>query len=430
MRADAGVPILRAAAGSTTASSNAMEVEMNKSMIAMAAAATVAAGALADVVTDWNARAVETLVAAGTPATLASRNMAAVQLAVYEASNAAVPTAAPYRLRLSAPPGASVDAAVAAAAHAVLVRLYPDRRAVLDAALETSLQPLPDAPARQAGRSVGEQAAAAILELRKADGIEPRATQALRTGLGLWAPAPNVAALAPHWGGVTPWALNSASQFRPEAPPAIDSERQQRDYDEVLALGGKSSTRRSAEQTEVARLWITPGVPTWNPIARQLAAAPGRTPAQNARLFALLAIATADAIVACWDAKYTYSGWRPMSAIRAGAVPGRAADPAWEPAVPTPPFPGYVSGHACFGGAAQVVLESEFGSGEVPELTLSTTTAPGLTRRYSRIASIVEEASNARIWGGIHWRTDQTAGEHLGRKVGRFVLDTQLRPLP
>ncbi len=393
------------------------------------AVAILATAAQADMVTDWNQKAVETMVAANTPAPIASRNMAMVQVAVFEASNAIAARFRPYRVGLPVASGASPDAAIAAAAHGALVAMYPERQAALDTALQASLQLLPDTPARQAGRLLGEQAAAAILELRRSDGSDPGETLTLPTGPGRWTPGPGVAPLTPHWGAVMPWALSNGAQFRPAAPPAVDSERQRRDYDEVLVLGGKTSSVRSAEQTEVARLWITPGVPTWNPVARQLSAARALTLEQNARLFALLAIATADAIVACWDTKYTFHGWRPVNAIREGGVPGRTPQPGWEPAVPTPPFPGYVSGHACFSGAAQVVLESQFGKGEIPEVTVSTATAPGVIRRYARISSIVEEISNARVWGGIHWRTDQDKGEELGRKVGQFVVETQLRPL-
>jgi hypothetical protein len=310
----------------------------------------------------------------------------------------------------------------------VLARLYPARQASLDQALEASLRALPESAARQDGRALGGQAAAAVLALRANDGAAAATTYVPRQGPGFWTPPAKVPVLTPHWGAVTPWVLAKGARFRPPPPPAIDSERQARDYDEVYRLGGKANTERSAERTEIARLWITPGVPTWNPIARQLSRAKGLSVQENARLFALLALATADALIGCWDAKFAYHGWRPIDAIRTGGVKGRAADPAWESAVPTPPFPGYVSGHACFSAAAQTVLEAEFGSGEIPTVTLSTATAPGLVRRYVKLSDIVEEVSNARIWGGIHWRADQEFGEELGRKVGRLVLETQLRP--
>jgi hypothetical protein len=391
-------------------------------------AAVVMPAAAADAVIHWNEKAVETIAAAATPAPLASRNMAVVQVAVFEAVNAVKPSYRSYLSGVAPLPGASRDVAVAFAAHGALLRLYPERRPALDAALQDAVRGI-DGEALDAGRRLGERAAAAVLELRRDDGIAPAGSYTLPAGPALWVPPSGVAALAPHWGAVKPWVMAAGSQFRPSAPPAADSERQLRDLDEVQAVGGTHGSARTPEQTDIARLWITPGVPIWNPIARQLAAAARLSSEQNARLFALLAMASADAIIACWDAKYAYHGWRPVQAIRSGGVPGRTADPAWEPAVPTPPFPGYVSGHACFGGAAQVVLESVFGRGEVPRVTLTTASAPGVARHYTSISSIVEEASNARIWGGVHWRTDQTVGEELGRTIGRLVVDTQLRPL-
>jgi hypothetical protein len=386
--------------------------------------------ARADVVTDWNVKTIETLAAEKAPATLGSRNIAIVHAALYEAVNAITREHMPYRTRLPALTGASVDAAAAAAAHAALVRLYPAQKAALDAALAASLQHLPDDAARRDGVALGEQAASAILVLRAGDGATQSVAYTARTTLGAWSVPNGAVPLAPHWGAVAPFALTSGAQFRAPPPPAPDSERQLRDYDEVHRVGAKGSAQRTPEQTDVARVWITLGVPTWNPIARQLSAAQGLSVQRNARLFALLNIAGADALIACWDSKYTYHGWRPVDAIRSGGVPGRAADPTWEPAIPSPPFPGYVSGHACFAGAARAVLEAEFGSGTIAPVTLGTPSAPGVTRRYTRLQDITDEINNARVWGGIHWRTDQEAGEALGRQVGQWVVARELRPAP
>jgi hypothetical protein len=389
---------------------------------------TAASAARADVVIDWNVKTIETLAAEKAPLTLGSRNIAIVHAAMVDAVNAVTRAHMPYRARLTAPPGASADAAAASAAHATLLRLYPAQKGALDAALDATLKHVPDGAARRDGLALGESAALALLALRANDGAQQTVAYAARSTAGSWTVPAGVTPLAPHWGRVAPFALSGGAQFRAPPPPAPDSAQQLRDYDEVHRLGGKASTQRTPEQTDVARVWITLGVPTWNPIARQLAAAKGLNVQHNARLFALLNMAGADALIACWDSKYAHHGWRPVDAIRAGAVPGRAADPAWEPAIPTPPFPGYVSGHACFAGAAQAVLEAEFGSGTVPAVSLSTPSAPGVTRRYTRLKDIVDEISNARIWGGIHWRTDQEAGEVLGRQVGQWVLQHELRP--
>ena len=192
-------------------------------------------------------------------------------------------------------------------------------------------------------------------------------------------------------------------------------------------MAAKASTKRTAEQTQVANFWITPGPILWSQAAAQLSAARGLSLADSARAFALLHMAGADAMIACWDAKYTYHNFRPITAIRAGAG-ALPADAAWEPVIPTPPFPAYVSGHACYCGAATAVLGALFGAGEIPPVTLKSATAPGVERKHTRLADIAAEANNARIWGGIHWRTDQTEGEALGRKVGELAIATALKP--
>jgi hypothetical protein len=386
--------------------------------------------ACADAVTDWNAILVTTLVSEKTHAPMQSRNAALVHGAMFEAVNSLRGKYMPYLSRIPAASGTSAEAAAATAAHHALVALYPARADALDAALAQSLAAVPDGDGKQDGIAVGEQAAKLFLQARRDDGSGNAATYAQPATPTAYVPNPDIAPLAPHWGGVKPWLLDSASQFRPAGPPAVGSARFKRDLQEVRALGGKASTVRTPEQTDIARFWIPPGVPSWSPVARQLSAAARLDLADNARLFALLAMATADAITACWDAKYAYRYLRPETAIRSGlGSDPQATDPGWEPAVPTPPFPAYVSGHACFGGAAQTVLESVFGSDRLPTaVTLTSPTAPGVVRHYTRLADIVEEASNARIWGGIHWRTDQADGEELGRKVGKYAVGRVLLP--
>jgi hypothetical protein len=385
------------------------------------------APALADAVTDWNETAVATVMAEKTNPTVASRNMALVHGALFEAVNAITGSFAPYKLKLAAPSGASPDAAAAAAAYRVLLALYPTRRAELDAAYAAALTDVPESAARSDGVAIGEKAAAELLKLRSDDGADAIIAYAAQGGPGVWQPASGETPLTPHWGKVRPWFLDGGSQFRPAPPPKLDSAQFARDFKEVKGIGGKTSQLRTEEQTDIARFWTPPGVPKWNPVARQLSAANGLSLAENARLFALLNLAAADALIACYDAKYAYNFWRPIAAIRAGAA-GEAGDSAWEAAVPTPPFPAYVSGHACYAGAAQIVLESRFGADKVAPLTLTSATAPGVVRRYLRIKDIVDEVSNARVWGGIHWRTDQVEGEVLGRKVGDHAVRNFLRP--
>jgi hypothetical protein len=399
---------------------------LNWSIAFLIAANMVALPARADPVIDWNTVLVSTMIAAKTHAPMQSRNAALVHGAMFEAVNSIQRRFVPYSTVITSVPGASVEAAAATAAHRALVALYPTQAVNLNSALERSLAGIADASSKQNGIAVGEQVAAAMLRRRADDGSDASKSYVRPDFETAYAPAPGVSPLAPHWGNVRPWLLKSGSQFRPSGPAAVDSAQFRRDYQEVKGLGGKNSTLRTPEQMDVARFWIPPGVPSWGPVARQLSSAAQLDIADNARLFALLSMATADAIIACWDAKYTFSFMRPDMAIRSGK--GGDADSDWEPAIPTPPFPAYPSGHACFGGAAQVVLESVFGQARlVNPVSLTSPTAPGVTRRYERIADIVDEISNARIWGGIHWRTDQKDGEDLGRRVGGFAVGNALQ---
>jgi hypothetical protein len=383
--------------------------------------------ARAELINTWNEQLVAIMAAEKTNAPMQSRNFALMHAAMFDAANAVEHRYAPYHAAPSGPAGASPEAAAASAAHDVLVSLYPRQAEQLDATLARSLEGIPDA-GRQAGRTLGSGVATTLLQLRSQDGSAAPADYRRPDGPTAWQPEGTVPPLTPGWGHVRPWVLASGDQFRPAAPPAPGSARFQRDFQEVRAIGGKASTERSAEQTEIARFWIPPGVPSWSPVARQLADSKNLPLVERARLFALLSMAAADAITACWDAKYTYAYLRPVAAIRngLGSIPG---DPAWEPAVPTPPFPAYVSGHACFAGAARTVLEAQFGTGPLARpVSLTSASVPGMTRSYGRIADIVEEINNARVWGGIHWRTDQDEGEVLGRQVGRYVLDHALAP--
>lgn len=392
------------------------------SLYALVAAASLAApAARCDTITDWNSLLVAVMLAEKTHAPMQSRNAALVHGAMYQAVNAIDRRYAPYGATLPAPAGSSPEAAAATAAHRTLLALYPSQAAALQAALARSLDAIPDGVPKRDGIGVGELAASQLLQLRSDDGSSASQPYVKPDTPTAYVPAAGTTPVAPHWGSVKPWLLKSGAQFRPAGPPAISSEQFRRDYQEVKALGSKTDSPRTPEQLDIARFWIPPGVPSWSPVARQLSAAAGLGLADNARLFALLGMATADAITACWDAKYTYNFLRPDAAIRTGQ--GGEADPGWQPAIPTPPFPAYVSGHACFGGAAQAVLESAFGNAPLAvPVTLTSPTAPGVTRHYASLADIVAEASNARIWGGIHWRTDQLDGEELGRQVGRYAI--------
>jgi hypothetical protein len=392
-----------------------------------AALSSVAAAGAGDAVLEWNEIAQRT-VAPASPL-VQSRSMAIVQAAVADAVAAVEGGYEPFALRETAAPGAVAPAAVAAAAHAALIALHPAAAPSLDAAYAGSLARVADGAGKTEGIRVGKAAAAAALALRATDGASASAGYTSANRPGRWVPTPPAFGppLGAHWGRVRPFTLSSPDQFRAGPPPPPDSAAYARDLREVWELGGAASPRRAPEITNAARFWIISGMQAWNPVARQLSAARGRSSAENARLLALLNLAMADALIACWDSKYAHDTWRPVTAIQTGGH-GVPADAGWTPLIPTPPFPAYPSGHACAGGAARVILERHLGpAGHA--ITLTSPTAPGVTFTYDSFKAIADQVDEARVGGGIHVRHDQAAGGELGRRVGEHVCRTALRPL-
>jgi hypothetical protein len=386
----------------------------------------------ADAVTDWNA-IMQTTVASSN-AVVQNRSAAIVQLAVFEAVNAIVGDYEPYLGTLVAPPRASPDAAAVAAAHRTLATLYPAGAATLGLLRDASLSSIPDGLDKEAGITVGEAAAAAVLLLRAGDGSGPAATTPYTPGAnpGEWRPTPpaSAPALLPGWGQVVPFGLKEGSQFRSPPPPGIDTGKYANDYNEVELLGRFDSPFRPQDRTDVARFYAASSpVQVWNAAARQAGAAQGKTLSENARIFALLGMALCDASIAAFDAKYHYNLWRPVTAIRAGDTDGnRRTDPdgGWLPLIVTPPFPCYPSAHATVSGAARRVLERAFGKhGHV--VTLTHPLVPGVVLNYTAWSQITDDIDDARIYGGIHFRFDQEAGARQGRHVGSYILRNYLR---
>jgi hypothetical protein len=395
-------------------------------VLTLAGSVSAPGAGAADPVLEWNELAQRTV--AGANPLVQSRSMAMAQLAVADAVAAVGGEHEPFALRQGAAPGASTAAATAAAAHGVLIALHPTAASSLDAAYAAALAAIPDGPARADGIGIGRAAATAVLEARATDGWNASASYTPANRPGRWIPTPPALAppLAPQWARVKPFALASADQFRAAPPPPSDGPVYARDLREVFEIGGGASARRTPELTNAARFWIISGMQGWNPAARQVSAARRLTPAQNARTLALLNLAMADALIACWDSKFAHDTWRPVTAIHAGGY-GVTADTGWLPLIATPPFPAYPSGHACAGGAARVVLERLLGPGG-HTIALTSPTAPGVTFTYDTFKAIADQVDEARVVGGIHVRHDQTAGGELGRRVGEHVCRTALRP--
>jgi len=383
----------------------------------------------ADMIADWNEKAVN----AGNTARVGNfptaRAITMVHLAMFEALNSIEQRYSPYRARVSADPNASKEAAAASAAHAVLVRVYPEQAAELDKALEASLSAITDGAPKTQGIKIGQQAGAMILAERSNDGSDAPNNYRPFTVAGKYVPT----VLPIGWTvmGVKPFSLKSGNQLRPPAPYSLKSAQWAKDFNEVKTMGAKTGSERNAEQTDIARFWELTGPATYNPVVRQLSAAKGLDILDNARLFALFSMATADASIAIFDAKYAYNFWRPVTAIRNADMDGNNAterDPNWEPMITTPMHPEYPCAHCISQGSAASVLEAFFGDA-VLTFTMTSTTAPGVTRTFSRLSDYVTEVVNARVYDGVHYRTSGEVGAAMGRKNGQYAVQNYLRPI-
>ena len=391
--------------------------------------ASAAGAARADVITDWNQKAIPIVISYNLSAP-SYREMAMIQVAMFDCVNAIDPRYQPYKTRFDAEPTASKEAAAAVAAARVLSGLHPDSAPKVDPELTQYLAQIADGPAKTAGIALGEKVAQSVLAMRAKDGADapdsyrPRTTPGRYTGT-----APMVSAI---YGNVTPFGMTSPSQFRPGPPIALTSREWADNYNEIKEIGGKNSTKRTALQTETGRMWLYTGPGTFFPLAIQLSAAKGFNVNENARLFALLGIASADAAIAVFDAKYHYEFWRPVTAIRNGDEdnnPATERDATWEPLGPTPMHPEYPCAHCIIASAAGSVMQAVFGTGTLPEFGLTTPTAPGVTHRWTRLQDYIEEPSNARVWSGIHYRFSTVVGADMGRKIGEYTVQNYLQPL-
>ena len=378
------------------------------------------AGALcadADVVTDANTRAAE--ITAKHPATPpAVRTMAIVQVSVFEAVSAITGRYPAFRAKVTAPPGASVEAAVASATRTALLKLMPAQQAAIDADYQAALKPLTDGRAKSDGIGVGEQAAAAILASCADDGSVAPNTYQPHTTAGVY--VPTMFPAVPHWGKRKPWVMASADQFRPGPPPSLTSETWKRDYAEIKALGGKNSTQRTAEQTAIAQFWEATAPVVYWPVVRSVANAPGRDVADNARLLAVAAMAMDDGLIAVFDAKYAYNFWRPVTAIR--NADGDARDPGWTPFIDTPMHPEYPCAHCIVSASLGAVLAAELGTGPVPKLSSTSHTAGGAVRTWGSVDDFVQEVAVGRIYDGVHYRNSSEVGTAMGKAVGELAV--------
>jgi hypothetical protein len=384
----------------------------------------------ADVVTDWNQKALALMPKEGLAGGYQTRALAMLHVAMFDAVNSIENRYMPYKAKYAVAPATSKEAAAASAAYTVLVRIFPKQQEVLRKDYDVALAAVPEGQAKTEGITLGEKVAADILAMRADDGSAVAEVYQPHTTAGVY--VPTTIPIFSTWGAVKPWSMKKGSQVRPDAPPALSSAVWTKDFNEVKELGWKNSAKRTAEQTDVGRFWLFTGPGTYNPIAVQLSAANNLSIIESARAFALLAIASADAHIAIFDAKYTYNFWRPITAIRNAEMshnPATVAQAGWSPLADTPMHPEYPCAHCVASTTAGEVLKAVFGAGEIPPVSLTSTTAPGVTRRFTRLDDYIAEVSNARIWAGFHYRNSTMVGEQMGRSLAQYTVQNYLQPV-
>jgi len=402
-------------------------------LVALIGGGARAAHASGDAVTFWNETAITTSAAHfGRAAAVSPVDLAYVHLAIYDVVVALRGGYQPYAVRVDdAPTGASLDAAIAAAAHRVLLTMFPTDQAYLDGRYALALNVVPDGTAKTDGIAFGEQVAAGLLAARAGDGWNALVPYVPGSGPGAWQPTPPAfaPAIAPWIAVMRPFTFDSASRFRVEPPPALTSAQWAEDYNEVRSLGSATSATRTAAQTEIGRFYGEHAGIQYARIFRDFAEGQGLSIEDDARLFAMLYVTSADAIIGCWDSKYHYSFWRPITAIRAGDSDGNALtppDPSWTPLLGTPAHPEYPSAHGCYTASIAETLSTFFGTKKV---TITLTSALVATpRTFDSTDELIGEIIDARVYAGIHYRTSVVHGAVLGRQVAHWVAKHYFQP--
>jgi hypothetical protein len=394
--------------------------------------------ATADIVTDWNVELRNSIRALSTPPPRASRAMAMVHTAIFDAVNSADQDYVPYRYT-ALTPGASPEAAAAQAARDMLVSLFPTRTAIFDAQLTAQLGGIPNGVAKTAGIALGSTVATNMITWRSTDGSTASSSYASINAPGRWRPTgPGFAApLLPQWGDVTPFGVPSTAPFLPAAPPALDSPEYAAALNEVKAIGPAIGSTRTADQTQIAQFWANgAGTETppghWNRIALDVGQLQGLSLKQNARMLAMLNVALADAAIVCWDGKYQYDLWRPITAIHDAELDGNPSttdDDNWTPLLTTPPFPEYTSGHSTFSAAGAAVLAVVFGTDGIP-FTVGSDDILGVERSFASFSAASEESGLSRIYGGIHFSFGNVGGRNSGIAIGNYVASNYFAVVP
>lgn len=409
--------------------------ESSMKLIGMSALSTAALIGLvqslsANVITDWNDTALKYVLGRSMGPPPAERVIAMTHLAMFDAVNSIEPKYRPYLVQLPGSSAASKEAAAASAAATVLASVNPQTRGEIDAQLTAYLGAIPESSAKTEGVKLGQAVAAKILEARADDGSSAPDAYRPKTAPGEYVPTPVM--FAAMWPGVKPFALTSISQFRPAPPVGLTSAQWAADYNEIKTLGRKDSAARSPDQTQAARFWLNIGGDVYYPLVHAVAAAKKLDLLDTARLFALVSVARADGLTAVFEAKYHYNFWRPITAIRNGDIdnnPATERDATWAPIADTPMHPEYPCAHCIQSASTCAVLEAVMGTHGIDEVSMTSRTAPGVTRRWNNLREFVAEVSQARIWAGFHYRFSTRAGEAMGQQIGEYVVSNFMQPV-
>jgi PAP2 superfamily protein len=398
--------------------------------------------ARADAVTDWNKTAFGAAEASG-KGPVSACDIAMAHVAMHDALNAIDRRYEPYVYDAVGPRGASPEAAVAAAAHDVLVARIPNQKAWLDSALESALAAIPDGQAKTDGVAIGRAAAAAIVALRDKNGSKDVTPYAPGKELGVWRPTPPgfAQAIGVGFGKVKPFTASirimgqpiGDGQYDLPSPAYFDlrSAEFAADYNEVKSLGGADSKTRTAEQSAIARFWYEPSPGVHIRLAREMAVTQKLDPWRSARLFALLHLAGADCLIAGYGVKYRYNFWRPVTAIANGANDGNPqteGDPQWNSYLETPNHPEYLSNHALLAAAWAEILSRFFGTDQISFTMTSAKPYPGIKRSFTSFSQSAQEAADSRIYAGVHFRSSCMDGLAIGRVIGAQTFENFLQP--
>jgi hypothetical protein len=383
-------------------------------------------------VTNWDAVGTQAFSAAGLSPAEGHTIFAYVAIAVYDSVMSVRGGYEPFMVAVDAPAGTSAEAAVSAAAHSILVHYLPAQApTILDPAYAASLTTIPDGQSKTDGIAVGNGIAALVIAVRAGDGFRTPVTYTAPNPPipGVWLPTAPTPPVGTYLGLMRPFSLESADQFRPDGPPALDSKRWARDYNEVKEIGSSTSTTRTAEQTLAARFWAEPPVQQARGSFRKFVLDHDLDVVGASRFMAMISVTYADALIACFDAKYHYAFWRPITAIRAGDTDGNPAtvgDPAWSPLLPaTPNHPEYPSAHSCLTPAGGRVIARFLGTHQI-DYTVPSLTGLG-DRHFADVKDLEYDVGNARIWGGIHFRSAVEDGIEIGKRTVDQVLAHHFR---